>query len=474
MPSAISEPVEIDYNEFISPAAKNRVRNPLKTLRPYVSLPGIISFGGGMPHPSTWPVNAMTVSVPFAGQSVFVPGYNSPTPDSLLPLAPYNPPSKTDPAPNLVSELQYANMHGAPHLVSWLTEHAKRIHNPPYAGWSVSTTAGNTDGVDAVIRTVLKAGDNALVEEFAYPGLLSALHSAGVKATGVPMDGDGVLDSAIDETLANWNEGTQGPRPKVFILVPTCSNPSGITVPEYRKKDIYAVCRKWNILIVEDDPYCFLQIRPEGASKPIVPSFLSLDIDGRVIRVDSFSKIVSPGSRLGWITGPSQLVQQIMFMREGSTQCPSGWSVAAISAVLRAWGGHEGFEQKYLPHISDIYAKRCLLMVSQFEKYLPTSICEWPSGSGGMFLWLRLKIRKHPNYSTKSLEEISDQIFKTLIEEKLITAQSFFFKAPGKEWSKEEEAERVFLRLSFSYPSEEDIEEGVKRLAKGLKKEWGL
>jgi aromatic amino acid aminotransferase I len=110
-------------------------------------------------------------------------------------------------------------------------------------------------------------------------------------------------------------------------------------------------------------------MRENGYETPIVPSFLSLDVDGRVLRVDSFSKIVAPGSRSGWITGPAPLIEKIMNSREGSTvsahwashrhdtddglqQAPSGFTVAAISSVLRAWGGHEGFERNYLPHIS--------------------------------------------------------------------------------------------------------------------------
>lgn len=99
----------------------------------------------------------------------------------------------------------------------------------------------------------------------------------------------------------------------------TCSNPTGYTMPEARKREIYEVCRKWRLMIVEDDPYCFLQIRPNGAASPVIPSFLSMDIDGRVIRVDSFSKIVAPGSRCGWLTGPKQIVTKIMNRSESST-----------------------------------------------------------------------------------------------------------------------------------------------------------
>ena len=97
---------------------------------------------------------------------------------------------------------------------------------------------------------------------------------------------------------------------------------------------------------------CYLQIRPNGAASPPVPSFLSIDVDARVLRLDSMSKIVAPGSRLGFITGPRPLLERVMLGKEAMGANPSGLSVAVVASVLRAWGGHEGFENNYLPHIS--------------------------------------------------------------------------------------------------------------------------
>jgi aromatic amino acid aminotransferase I len=114
-------------------------------------------------------------------------------------------------------------------------------------------------------------------------------------------------------------------------------------------------------------------------------------------------------------------------------------------------------------------------MIALFEKYLPKEVCDWPSGSGGMFLWIRLHVKSHPQFASLSPEEISDKCFHTMIEDKVLVAPSIYFKSPGgAEWSKEEEAERIFLRLSFSLPGPEEMEEGVKRMAKALKREFQL
>lgn len=148
-----------------------------------------MQFGVGIPHASTWPVNAMTLSVPFAGKSVFVPGYNStffftgvpkvvntdrtsgPDPSSLLPLADYVPPVKGHLSPDLGEELQYSATYGHKHLISWVKEHLTRMHAPKYDDWEVLLTAGNTDGTDGIIRACMDKGDYLLVEEF---GALSA------------------------------------------------------------------------------------------------------------------------------------------------------------------------------------------------------------------------------------------------------------------------------------------------------------
>ncbi|WWC92019.1 uncharacterized protein L201_006973 [Kwoniella dendrophila CBS 6074] len=477
MPSIDPAPVKIDFTKYFSIESKTRKRSQLKELRPYFDIPGMISFGVGIPHPSTWPVNGMTLSVPFAGKSVYVPGYENRSPEDMLPLTSYTEPKKgEDLFPDLTSELQYSSTYGTPHLLGWIKEHIKRVHNPPYDEWQNLSTAGNTDGTDAILRACFDRGDYLLVEEFAYPGLLSPAATLGINCLGVPLDKEGLIPEALDEILTNWDEKERGgPRPKMLLVVPTCSNPAGVTIPVHRKREIYSVCRKWDLLITEDDPYCFLQIRPNGAASPIVPSFLSLDTDGRVLRIDSFSKIVAPGSRLGWITGHKTIVEKIMNTRESATQCPSGFSIAAIAAILRVWGSHDGFENKYIPHVSEIYSKRCLMMIDLLKKHVPSEAIEIPEGSGGMFLWVRLKIESHPSFPKEDPDKISKKVFQSLIEEKVLMAPSEFFKAPSiSSWSKEEEAKRSFVRISFSLPPQDEMEEGCKRMGRALAKEWNV
>jgi aromatic amino acid aminotransferase I len=114
-------------------------------------------------------------------------------------------------------------------------------------------------------------------------------------------------------------------------------------------------------------------------------------------------------------------------------------------------------------------------MLDALSKHVPSECAELPQPRGGMFFWLRLKVESHPQLATKSLTEIMEDVFQACITERIVVVPSPLFKSPrGKDWTKDEEARRMYLRLSYAMPSEPDIEEGVKRLAAALKKQWGL
>lgn len=114
-------------------------------------------------------------------------------------------------------------------------------------------------------------------------------------------------------------------------------------------------------------------------------------------------------------------------------------------------------------------------MIRLFETHLPRAACEWPEGSGGMFLWVRIKAESHPDIASLQPAEVADRVFQRCISQLVLTAPSMYFKAPGeRKWTKEQEAKRIFLRLCFATPTTEEMEEGVKRLARALKAEWKM
>ena len=114
-------------------------------------------------------------------------------------------------------------------------------------------------------------------------------------------------------------------------------------------------------------------------------------------------------------------------------------------------------------------------MIELLKKYVPASTIEIPAGSGGMFLWVRLRVEDHPDYETKTPEEISAQVFQRMIKSLVLMCPSIYFKAPSTtKWTKEQEARRIFVRISYSLPPPEEMEEGTRRMGEAMKAEWGL
>ncbi|KAI5284785.1 Aromatic/aminoadipate aminotransferase 1, partial [Ascosphaera atra] len=184
------------------------------------------------------------------------------------------------------------------------------VHDPPYSDWNVSCTIGSTSSWDITMRMFNERGDSILYEEFSFSSARESAIPLGFKPVGVKMDEEGPLPEALDEIMTNWDEAARGSRkPRMFYTIPTGHNPTGITHSPERRKAIYQVCQKHSLLLVEDEPYYFLQMQKYkggGVSEnkafashdefiaSLVPSYLSIDVDGRVIRLDSFSKILAP------------------------------------------------------------------------------------------------------------------------------------------------------------------------------------
>ena len=188
-------------------------------------------------------------------------------------------------------------------------------------------------------------------------------------------DGEGLIPSVLEKTLQELQSAEKPPR--LLYTVPHGSNPSGASLPMSRKREIYEIARKYNVVILEDDPYYYLQYDER------IPSFLSIDTDGRVLRFDSFSKILSSGVRVGFVTGPKPLVEVLDRHIQVTALHPSGVSQAfVIEAVLDM--GVQGF-LKHSDTVSTFYKNRMEAFRGMAEKYL-TGMVEWsPPKAGSRF-----------------------------------------------------------------------------------------
>lgn len=259
----------------------------------------------------------------------------------------------------------------------------------------------------------------------------------------MPLDGDGLIPAELRLILAEWPV-SERPRPKVLYTIPTGGNPSGASLTQDRKREIYSIAQEYGLLLLEDDPYYYLQFSPER-----VPSFLSMDVDGRLLRFDSTSKLVAAGIRLGWVTGPAPLVQRIELNLQAQSLHASALSQAILLRLFEHWGGVEGFLAHTLT-VADFYKKRRDTFCCLADKHLK-GLAEWSVPNAGMFIWMRVP----------GADDTESLIKEKAVEAKVLMLPGASFMPNGEKSN--------FVRASFSIPPEEDMDEALRRFAELLK-----
>jgi kynurenine/2-aminoadipate aminotransferase len=210
-----------------------------------------------------------------------------------------------------------------------------------------------------------------------------------------------------------------------------------------RKKEIYEIASRHNVIILEDDPYYYLQY-----DYPLTPSYFSLDTDGRVMRFDSFSKVLSAGARIGVVTGPFELIDRLQMHQMSTILNPSGISQVILYHYLQKVGIDGFLDHCKGENVSLLYKKRSDVFVKILEKYL-TGKATWNVPKGGMFCWIDLS----PSNIIDSFELVSQKCINAGVI--LVPGQEFF----------PDSRKCAFVRASFSYSSEKDMDLGIQKLA---------
>ncbi|KAJ1941677.1 hypothetical protein FBU59_003435 [Linderina macrospora] len=352
-------------------------------------------------------------------------------------------------------------------------EHTERVHDPKYADWDVVVSVGNTDAFVKALMLFCAHGDTLLVDEWTYPAIMETVAPMGIKLAPVAMDTQGIVPEALDKVVGEWSGESR--KPRVAYMIPTAQNPTGATMSAERKQAIYAVAQKHNLVLIEDDPYYYLQFaqyipaeqvqdqedryRGLPGLKGLVPSLLSLDIDGRVIRLDSFSKVLAPGLRCGWITAPKYITDKIQFHNETSMHQPSGLSQALVSKLMNEEWGHAGWE-RHLVQIQREYAVRRDLFVDLCYKHLKGKV-EFTVPDAGMFLWFKVNL----NADARAKKGVMQDIFNAMINNHVMLVPGYMFSPLGE---CDEVMDKPYMRAAFSYASIDQFEVAVSRFAKAL------
>ncbi|KAF2705359.1 aromatic amino acid aminotransferase 1 [Pleomassaria siparia CBS 279.74] len=479
-PRGGDKPMAKRWDHFVSHEASIRKGNSLKQAAKFLGNPGIISLGGGLPSSEYFPFEELSLKVPSRGHFS-----EAETQESGVVIKV----GKHDLANNksifdIATAFNYGQGSGAAQLLRFVTEHTEYVHSPPYEDWRCTLSIGSTSALDMTLRMLSRPGDMMLSEEYTFATAVETALPLGVRVVGVSMDAEGLLPEAMDQLLSNWDASVHGSaKPHLLYTVPTGQNPTGATQSTERRKAIYKVCQKHDIIIIEDEPYYFLQMQPyTGPDAPevappssheefldtLVPSLLSMDVDGRVVRLDSFSKVISPGSRIGWVTASEQLVKIYQRHADVSSQGPSGMAQLILWKLLDEHWGHEGYLD-WLMHIRLGYTSRRNVILNACEKYLPKDVVSWVPPMAGMFHWMKVDFTKHPDYPAKPIETIEEEIFMRVIEKNALVMRGSWFYANA-----EEDHQTMFFRATYAAAPAEKIDEGIRRFGEAIRAEFGL
>ena len=326
--------------------------------------------------------------------------------------------------------LQYGSAHGVLGLKECLVDCMARenIEADPH---QVVVTDGAQQGLELLAKIFLDPGDIVLTEAPTYVGALSAFSSYQADVRAMQMDDDGLPAEALEEALASLRR--EGRRAKFLYLVPTFQNPSGITLAAERREPILEICRREDVLVIEDNPYAL--VRFEG--EPVAP-LRSLAPD-QVIYLGTLSKIFSPGMRIGWILAPEPVRDRLVLAKEAADLCTSPFTQMVAEAYLRSDHAEEDLQV-----IRKIYRDRRDAMLDAMEESFPpethTKVPE-----GGLFLWVTIP----GPLDTKAM-------LARALEAGVAYVPGTAFYPDG--------SGRGSMRLNFSYPPPDRIEEGMRRL----------
>ncbi|MDD1776241.1 MAG: PLP-dependent aminotransferase family protein, partial [Candidatus Methanomethylicus sp.] len=299
----------------------------------------------------------------------------------------------------------------------------------------VMVTTGSQQALDLFARTFLDSGDQIILEEPTYLAALSAFSPLHPEMILAPMDDGGLNTEALRKKLGGMKR--EGKKIKFLYTIPTCQNPTGLTMTTERRKEIVELAEEHDFLIVEDDPYGYLT---DSANPPFIRSFNG----DRTIYTSTFSKILAPGLRLGWIAAPVELLNKMAVIKQSLDLC-----TCTLSQHIAYEFMERGYLNSYIARLKLAYKAKREVMFSALEKYFPKE-AKWTRPNGGMFFWVTLP----EGIDTK---EMLIRAVKNDVA--YVPGSPFYPNGGGKNT----------MRINYSYPTVEQIEEGIKKLGQVIR-----
>lgn len=395
----------INYTEHFSERTKYMEASDVRELLKIAEMPDVISFAGGIPCKESFPVE----EIKQINQNIFKKYGMSP--------------------------LQYSQTEGIPKLREKIVDYVKRM-GIEINTHEVQITTGSQQGLFMCSFLFVDPGDCIISEDPMYLGEEQTLRPMQPDIIGIHMDSNGIkLDFLEDELKKIRNKK----KIKFIYTVPNFQNPTGVTIPEKNRKRLIDIANDYDTLIVEDDPYYFLRFEGED-----IPSIKSFDDEGRVIYLGSFSKIIAPGLRTGFLIANQELRDKFTIEKQPLDLC----SPALTQYIVYDFLDDKNFLENQIHRIKSIYKEKRDAMLDSMEEYFPKEV-KWTKPNGGLFIWLTT-----PDYVDMR------ELFMKAVSEKVAYVPGDAFRIGG---------ERNCARLSFSLPTKEQIPIGIKKIGDLLK-----
>ena len=390
------------FEKFFSKRINNTPSSFIREILKVTQKPEIISFAGGLPNPISFPQEELKISMNRIAEEFGAKIY------------------------------QYSTTLGLDSLRQYIVDRYKKIWNMDITIDNVIITTGSQQALDLIGKVFVNEGENVLVEKPSYLGLLQSFCMYCANFVAVQLDSDGLNIEDLQRTMEKYN-------PKVAYLIPNFQNPTGLTYTKEKREQIFDVIKDKDMILIQDDPYGELRFTDDER----IP-YIGLNKSEKNIYLGSFSKIVTPGMRLGYIIANKEIIKMLETAKQASDLHSNIFGQYLISDYL-----YHNDLYKHIEKIKKLYKSQAQAMVQAMEEYFPKTV-SFTRPKGGMFSWVTLEEGK------SSLELFNKAIKKNV---------AF---VPGNPFYVEQNKDVNTLRLNYTNADNETIKEGIKRLAQSL------
>ena len=390
------------FEKYFSKRIKNTSSSFIREILKVTQRPEIISFAGGLPNPVSFPQEELKISM-----NRIADKYK----DKIY---------------------QYSTTLGLDSLRQFIASRYKKIHNMDITLDNIIITTGSQQALDLIAKVFLDKNDKVLVEEPSYLGLLQAFSMFEVDFVQTKLNDDGLDIECLKETVKKHH-------PKLAYLIPNFQNPTGLTYTKENRDLVFDAIKDEDMILIQDDPYGELRFNNEER----IP-YIGLNKTDKNIYLGSFSKIITPGMRLGYVIAHSEIIKKLETAKQASDLHSNIFAQYLISDYL-----YNNDLDKHIDKIKKLYKEQASAMIDAMEKYFPKNI-KFTYPKGGMFTWVTLEEGKS-----------STKLFNIALEKNVAFV-------PGNPFYINQDVDVNTLRLNYTNADSPTIEEGIKRLAQAM------